>query len=145
MKLSFCSIFLMSLILAILIGCESAEKTKEMDSIALVNRGIDFGKKGQLDRAIVFFNEALELNPRNAEAYYNRGSAYAHKDQYDRAISDYSEAIELNQKYEKAYNNRGLVYYYEGKHDEACSDWQWACELGLCKNYELAIIKGVCL
>ena len=91
------------------------------------------------------FNEALELNPSNAEAYYNRGSAYAHKDQYDRAISDYSKAIELNPRYEQAYNNWGLVYYYEGKHDEACSDWRRACELGLCKNYELAIIKGACL
>jgi tetratricopeptide (TPR) repeat protein len=40
------------------------------------NRGEACLEKGRLDKAIVNFNKALEINPRYANAYYNRGNVY---------------------------------------------------------------------
>ena len=42
------------------------------------------------------FNKAIEINPRDAEAYFNRGTAYGNKAQYDKAISDFSKTIDIN-------------------------------------------------
>jgi len=38
-----------------------------------------FDEKGDHDRAISDFNEAIRLKPKNAEAYYSRGVTYYHK------------------------------------------------------------------
>jgi tetratricopeptide (TPR) repeat protein len=55
------------------------------------------------------FNNALEINPRNENAYNNRGRAYMEKGQYDQAISDYTKALEINPRHQQAYYRRGLA------------------------------------
>src|SRR5580692_825115 len=90
------------------------------------NRGNAYQRKGNLDRAIADYNQAITLDPKNAEAYYSRGYAYrakgdtgraiayvkrgiadTEKGDNDRAIADYNQAIALDPKYSAAYNNRG--------------------------------------
>ena len=50
----------------------------------------------QYNEAIKDYNQAIELDPKHANAYYNRGIAKALLKQYDEAIKDYNQAIELN-------------------------------------------------
>ncbi len=52
--------------------------------------------KGDYDRGIQDFNQAIKLNPDDADAFYNRGLAYAHKRQCDRAIEDFNRASKLD-------------------------------------------------
>jgi Flp pilus assembly protein TadD len=144
MKLYFRIIFKILLIFTIFIGCATTEEIKETDPEVLLNQGIAFGKEGQYDRAIAYFNKALDINPRDAETYYNRGVAHDELGQYDKAIADYTKAIEINPNLAEAYNNRGIAHYEKGKYDMACSDWKRACELGFCESYELAKRKGDC-
>ena len=59
------------------------------------NRGLAYARKGEYDRAIQAYNQALTLKPNLDPAYYNRGIAYAHKGEYGRAESDFSEALTL--------------------------------------------------
>ena len=59
---------------------------------------LTYGKKGDHDKAIADFTEAIRLNPNDAEAYYSRGCEYFEKGDHDRAIADFTEAIRLNPK-----------------------------------------------
>jgi tetratricopeptide (TPR) repeat protein len=58
-------------------------------------RGIAYQGKGDVDRAIADFTEAIRLQPRFTMAYASRGSAYEAKSECDRAAADYSEAVRL--------------------------------------------------
>jgi len=60
------------------------------------NRGNAYAKKGDYDKAISDFTEAIRLEPNLALAYSNRSLAYYKKGELGRAISDYNEAIRLN-------------------------------------------------
>ncbi len=50
----------------------------------------------EYDRAIVASTRALELNPRDAEAYQIRGLSYLRRGKPDQAIADFSAAIALD-------------------------------------------------
>jgi len=90
-------------IILIVAGCA------EMRAASHVNRGIDYSKQGQYDKAISEFNKAIETKPRYTLAYYNRGNAYSNRDQYEKVISDYTKATEINPRYAKPYNNLAWI------------------------------------
>ena len=83
------------------------------------------------ERAIEDFDEAIRLNPEDADAYYNRGVAYGDLGQYEREIQDYDEAIRLNPEYAKAYYNRGVAYGRQGQQELADRDFAKAKSLGV--------------
>jgi len=60
-----------------------------------ISRGLAYSEKGQHDQAISDFTKALELNPRNAEAYINRGLAYSEIGENDKALGDVHKAKDL--------------------------------------------------
>ncbi|WP_439394981.1 tetratricopeptide repeat protein [Bradyrhizobium sp. PMVTL-01] len=98
-------------------------------SINYNNRGLAYRRKGENDRAIADYTEALRLNPKYAIAYNNRGLAFSEKGENDRAIADYNEALRLDPKYAIAYNNRGLAYWRKGENDRAIADYNEALRL----------------
>ena len=66
--------------------------------VAYYNRGNAHKDKGDNDRAIKDYSEAIRLDPKYVVAYFNRGSVYSYKGDYDRAIKDFDEAIRLDPK-----------------------------------------------
>ncbi len=94
------------------------EKTNNRAS-AYNSRGIAYFSKGENDRAIRDFDEAIRLTPKSPVVLYNRGFAYYSKGDYDRAIHDYDEAIGIVPKYLLALNDRGNAYYRKGDYDRA--------------------------
>src|SRR6266567_3870887 len=67
-------------------------------ALALSDRGVAYGNKGDYDRALADLNEAIRLDPKSAHAFRNRDIVYAYKGDYERAIADLNEAIRLNPK-----------------------------------------------
>ena len=76
---------------------------------AFNNRGVGYRLKGDYDRAIADYNQAIKLNAKSASAYNNRGVAYDKNGEYDRAILDYDQAIKLDPKLAFALYGRGLA------------------------------------
>lgn len=103
---------------------------------------------GRLEQAVTDYTRAIELEPRNANAYHNRGStsdkvgplfdyssifAYppvsSQLGRIDDAIADFTRAIELDPSNASSYNSRGLARDRAGVRDEALEDFTKAVEL----------------
>jgi len=114
-------------------GCtsiiQSSRETRRNVAIAYYSRGLAYYDKGDDDRAIAEFNEAIRLDPKFAYAYSSRGLAYDHKGDLGHADPDYNEAIRLDPKYAQAYFNRGNAYYQKGEDDRAIADYSEAIRL----------------
>jgi tetratricopeptide (TPR) repeat protein len=95
---------------------------------AFNNRGIGYRLKGEHDRAIQDYNQAIRINAKFAAAYNNRGIAYDRKGDYDRAIADYDQAIKLKPSAE-TYFNRGNAQLGKSQHDHAIDDYNQAIKL----------------
>jgi tetratricopeptide (TPR) repeat protein len=95
---------------------------------AFNNRGVGYRLKGDYDRAIADYNQAIKLNAKFAIAYNNRGVAYDKNGEYDRAIPDYDQAIKLKPSAE-GYFNRGNAQLGKGHYDRAIDDYNQAIKL----------------
>jgi len=98
-------------------------------AVAFTNRGLAYKSKGQWDRAIADFSEAIRLQPDFVTAFNNRGNIYYGQGQFDRAIEDYDKAIRLNPELAEAFSNRGNVYRKKGQFDRAIEDYDKAIHL----------------
>jgi len=114
-------------------------------------RGTRLTEKGDYDRAVQDFDQAISLDPENAAWLIRRANAYLGKTDYDRAIQDYDRAITLdpqgqssgtitwgsnyvqhvrvNLKY-WAFVGRGQTYRLKGDYDRAIDDCDQAIKLG---------------
>jgi tetratricopeptide (TPR) repeat protein len=95
---------------------------------AFNNRGIAYRLKGDLDRAIADYNQAIKLNSKLAAAFGNRGVVYDRKGDYDRAIQDYDQAIKLNPTPD-VYFNRGNAYLGKSQYASAIDDYNQALKM----------------
>lgn len=104
-----------------------AKKFADEDKIFLSNQKVAEGwklwDKKDFNGAVKLFDEAIELNPNNAEAWGGRGTAYYNLKQYDRAIQDYNTAIELNPNYSGYYKSRGRAYNHLKQYEQAIQDF----------------------
>lgn len=103
----------------------SGQKSKLYDLRGLVH----FLQKGEYDRAISDFSEAIRQNPKNADAFNNRGFACLEKGASAQAIADFSKAIDLGLDSMGLYVNRATAYSSIGEHDRAISDYNQAEKL----------------
>jgi tetratricopeptide (TPR) repeat protein len=87
-----------------------------------IKRGSEKIVKYDWDGAIADFTNAIELDPKSAEAYDDRGKARV--GDWDGAIADFTKAIELNPENPDAYMNRGQAK--EAKGDQAGADADFA-------------------
>ena len=105
----------------------------DADKIFLSNQKVDEAWKlhghGDYLNAIKLHDEAIKLNPNNAQAWYGRGTAHDELGQYHRAIQDFDTAVELNPNFSNAYNNRGNSYAKLGQLERALKNYNQALAL----------------
>ena len=124
-------------------GCtqviEDASESNSNRALALYMRGLAYVARGDNDRAITDYNEAIRLNPTNGLTFNERGLAYKAKGDVDRAIADLNEAIRLNSGNADIHYNRGHMLMEKGDLDRAIADFDEAIRLG--PNSIIAIVK----
>ena len=79
--------------------------------------------------AIELLNEAIQIDPNYAVAYFSRGDAYCKLGENQPAIQDFDKAIQLNQDHAETYYIRGLVYGELGESTKGEADFDKACSL----------------
>jgi len=88
------------------------------------NLGLYLDKQGHAEEATAQFNQALKINPNDADVYYDIGNILYREDQVDEAMTFYKKAIEINSEYAPAYNNLGNALTKKGQTDEAIVEYQ---------------------
>ena len=89
--------------------------------------------------ALSSYDQAIQIKPNYADAYYNKGNAFLELFRYQEAVSSYDQAIRVNPRYVGAYNNKGNVLQKLGYYDEALSSFEKIIEIE--PNYPLTIGK----
>jgi Tfp pilus assembly protein PilF len=97
---------------------------------AAVITGVSGCKKKEPDNAIADHKKAIEINPKNAEAYICRGFAFMAVKKMDKAIADWTEAIQLAPNPAESYFYRGTAYSIIGESEKAREDFLKAKGLG---------------
>jgi len=122
--------------------------------IDVYNKGIDAFNKNDFDAALDDFCEAIEIDPKLAQAYNSRGRVYGSRGDYEKAINDFDLALQLDPRLEEAYYSRGRVFAARGDNANAIADYSAALKInpydaqayfyrgsayGTQENYNLAI------
>jgi protein O-GlcNAc transferase len=72
------------------------------------------------DKAIEYYQKAINLNPRYALPYYRLGATYGfRKNEYEEAIKFYKQGIKINDNYTRVYLNLGELYFLKNDLSEA--------------------------
>jgi len=92
-------------------------------------KGFSLEASDQKLEAIEAFTKAVELNPKDAAAYYNQGLAFDELGKYEEALDEYHASIKLDPKLAISYVGRGNAYYKLKKYEKALKDYDKAIEL----------------
>jgi tetratricopeptide (TPR) repeat protein len=84
--------------------------------------------KGQFDKAIARYNEALKEGSADY-VYFNRGNAFFGNKDYHNALADYNKTLSMNDEYSVAYYQRALVKLNLGDQKGCCDDFKKAHKL----------------
>jgi tetratricopeptide (TPR) repeat protein len=98
-----------------LIGCDRSKKDTELFFI----QGNTAYKKGNIEDAIKFYNEAIAKSPEFADAYNNRGTAKQDLNDLEGAINDFEKAISIDNEFVLAKYNLAEAYSNTDKLNES--------------------------
>jgi Flp pilus assembly protein TadD len=88
--------------------------------------GVIYGSKGDLNKAVMFLNEAISIDPKKGPAYYNRALIYEKLGQKESAIKDYNMALIYNPAGAlEILNNRSNLLLETGRFREAKLDFDY--------------------
>ncbi len=90
---------------------------------AYLNRGIVFALVEKHELAIIDYDQAIALNPKESLIYYFKGASLASLEQLDSAIENYTKSLSIDPDFEMTYYMRGISYYDLKKYNEALADF----------------------
>ena len=105
-------------------------------------RGATWRAKGEFDKAIADYNEAIRLDPECTVAYALRGQAWGSKGDFAKAIADFDAAIRLDPTNVEVLVPRGAARIAKGDFNEAIADFNEAIRLDP-RDAEAFALRGV--
>ena len=117
-------------ILVLAICCAAtlgAQETPDPDT--LKNEGNLLYRAGEIDSAIVKWQEAITIDSTYSFAYNNIGIALYDKKDYSGSIENLTKAVEIDSAYAKAWNSLGNAYLAIGEYENAVEVCLKAVEL----------------
>jgi len=105
------------------------QQTAQRLAVILNKIGIAYHQLHELDTARRYYEQAVKLNPRYAEAINNIGTVYYAQKSYRRAISQYKKALKISPNSASIYSNLGTAYFARKNYKEASIAYAKALEL----------------
>ena len=88
------------------------------------DKGEELFDQQAYDNALINYNEALNLNPLFAEAYFSRAMIYQKQNNQELALRDYTILLELNPTHYEGLFSRALILFAQKKWAMAKQDFQ---------------------
>ncbi|KAI9131397.1 serine/threonine-protein kinase [Acaryochloris sp. CCMEE 5410] len=98
-------------------------------SEALLRSGYEKYRAKDYEGAIADYDESIDLDDQNADAFNERGLAKYGLQNYQAALSDYDQALTLDDRHANAYGNRGLTKHALRDYQGAVEDYNQAIRL----------------
>jgi len=93
------------------------------------NLGVLLKRKGDLQNAISYFKNALQLKPDYPDAHYNLGNAFKDQGDLTAAIASYNAALQLKPNNPEAHSNLGNALQERGDLTAAIASYNAALQL----------------
>ncbi len=100
------------------------------------NKGVELLESGNYKEGINALNQAIQLDPNNADAWNNKAWAYNQMKEYEKSIESSEHAIQLNPNDADSYFNKGGALIGLGRNEEAIIALDEALRID--PNYEVA-------
>ncbi len=107
----------------------AASNLVNRDSQELYLEGTVQYSQGNFNKAITFFNQAIQKDQNNADFFSHRGLSYQALGELTLALKDFNYSIELRPEFSEGYINRGFCLYQQKKAPEAISDFSTALKI----------------
>ena len=89
-----------------------------------------FAKAGKNDQAIEAYSRSIQLDPKNAAAYFKRGTTFQKLNNPERSIEDLGKAIELEPAHADAFYARAAANETLRRYEQAIDDYSKAISYG---------------
>src|SRR5271168_3892328 len=97
--------------------------------IYLNKLGIALHQQAALTIALKYYERAVKVDPRYADAENNVGTIWYQRKKYEKAIKAYQKAIVIRADMAVLYSNLGYAYFGDKKYEEAISSFRRALAL----------------
>lgn len=98
------------------------------EALSLYNLALERAELEQTDSAIVFFTQAIDLEPEFAKAYYNRSSAFLVLNNLSSALLDIDQYLALSDTASTGYFTRAAILDELGRSDDVLAAYSKAAE-----------------
>lgn len=117
------------------------KSTQNLKIRILLNKASAEFKLENFTGALDDYNQVIELDPRNANAYNYRGLVNYRLNYFIDAVNDYNNSIDLEPNVASTYYNRGMSYLKLNEKYKACVDFHKACQLKYVNACKMIVIE----
>jgi Tfp pilus assembly protein PilF len=133
-------LWILFLCLVTLSSCAGVQRPKDPVQSATEHhtRALQYLSIGAAEGAIKELQEALKLDPTNAEHYHLLAFAYHYEGRYQFALANYAKALELAPSYAEAHVHLAGLYLELARWDEALAQGREALKITAYQHPEIA-------
>ncbi|TVU53449.1 MAG: tetratricopeptide repeat protein [Arthrospira sp. PLM2.Bin9] len=101
----------------------------EAEALSLHQKAENYLAQGKAEKAIAFYQKAIQLNPDFSWSHHKLGDAFSQLERWEDARSAYQKAIALNSDFFWSYNNLGNTLIKQGHWSAAIQVYQQAISI----------------
>ncbi|MFN6500825.1 MAG: tetratricopeptide repeat protein [Nostoc sp. DedQUE01] len=83
----------------------------------------------EFEGSIIYYNQALKIQPDYHYAWNSKGNALVNLGQYEEAIASYKQALKIQPNYHYAWNGKGNALLNLGRYEEAIASYNQALKI----------------
>jgi tetratricopeptide (TPR) repeat protein len=108
---------------------DTFERASALGMIAHTGRGASLTALGRHEEALSCFREALQVEPRNIDAWFNYARTLQTLEQPHEAVAAYDEVLKLHPQSAATWDNRGVALHLLDRLDDAMASYDEALRL----------------